>query len=86
MYIGLVGDIGTHGANGNMGALCPMGTIGPNRTKITNRTNSTITLGPIIKTNTSCARAWALTQTKNQIMSICEVTHIMSVGLSPCQR
>ena len=40
MYIGLVGDIGTNGANGNMGALCPMGTIGHNRTKFTNTTNN----------------------------------------------
>ena len=27
---------------------------------------------------TSCARAWALTQTKNPIMSICELTHIIA--------
>ena len=45
MYIGLVVDIGTIGANGNMVALRTMGTIGPRRTKITNRTNSPIGLG-----------------------------------------
>ena len=28
--------------------------------------------------NTSCACAWALTQTKNPIMSICELTHIIA--------
>ena len=48
MYIGLVGDIGTNGANGNMDALCPMGTVGPTRTNIINRTNSPKRLRPII--------------------------------------
>ena len=27
---------------------------------------------------TSCARAWALTQMKNPMMSICELTHIIA--------
>ena len=45
MYIGLVSDIGSIGANGNLGALRPKGTIGPITTKISNRTNSPIGSG-----------------------------------------